>query len=170
MRSRSLWLIPAIALFLIIRFFTAAGNSLSTPIPFLVSPELLPLTVQGLASGLQPIPNLVHYVYGLSADFGGKPFLFAQYLALRSAVKQFHGEHDRRAGEGGPLRVIFHHLHLPTGIWWKRFQEEGESGGWLELKKCRDVKEIFGRPVEHFAHKADVIRCVQEENVSETSC
>ncbi|EGG01515.1 uncharacterized protein MELLADRAFT_78967 [Melampsora larici-populina 98AG31] len=46
------------------------------------------------------------------------------------------------------------HNHQFRGWWFDRVTEIEQ----VVLIKVRDVKEIYGRPVEHFAHKADIIR------------
>ncbi len=54
------------------------------------------------------IPNLVHFLFGLKADFGGKPFSLVHYLAVKSAY-----EVQR------PTAIYVHYIHLPTGHWWE---------------------------------------------------
>ncbi|GAA5917821.1 hypothetical protein JCM6882_004159 [Rhodosporidiobolus microsporus] len=95
------------------------------------------------------IPPYLHYVYGLSPTFGGKPFNFIHYLCLTSAFVTLK-----------PEVIYFHYVYEPDTWYWRRFvQEMGESKTTrLELVKERDVTEIHGNPVEHFAHKADVLR------------
>jgi hypothetical protein len=59
-----------------------------------------------------------------------------------------------------PEIIYFHYVHEPTGWYWQQFKDRVEQSGTtrLQLVKQRDVTEIFGNPVEHFAHKADVLR------------
>lgn len=97
----------------------------------------------------QQIPPYVHYVYGLSPSFGGKPFAFLQYVCLNSALVVLK-----------PEVIYFHHVYEPTGWWWEQWKRRVQESGItrLELVKQRDVTEVFGNPVEHFAHKADVLR------------
>jgi len=33
------------------------------------------------------IPNIFHFCYGFTKDFGGKPFSLVHYLALKSAYE-----------------------------------------------------------------------------------
>ncbi|BGP29129.1 hypothetical protein JCM10296v2_000867 [Rhodotorula toruloides] len=95
------------------------------------------------------IPPFLHYVYGLAPDFGGKPFNFIHYVCLTSAL------HTLR-----PERIYFHYLYEPDTFYWREFVRNVEETGTtrLEMVKERDVREVFGNEVEHFAHKADVLR------------
>jgi len=91
----------------------------------------------------QKIPSILHYVFGMAPDFGGKPFGFIHYASMQSAVQILR-----------PKEIQFHYHHRPTGWWFERAQEiDG-----FKLVKERDVTEIYGRAVKHFAHKADIIR------------
>ncbi|KAH9811042.1 hypothetical protein DFH28DRAFT_1033234 [Melampsora americana] len=89
------------------------------------------------------IPRYLHYVFGMSSDFGEKPFGFIHYAALQSALQILK-----------PEKIFIHYAYRPTGWWFDRVTEIDQ----VILIKVRDVKEIYGRPVEHFAHKADIIR------------
>lgn len=95
------------------------------------------------------IPPYVHYVYGLSPTFGGRPFAFMQYLCMMSALRVLK-----------PEVIYFHHVYEPDGWYWEQWKKAVKESGTtrLELVKQRDVTEVFGNPVEHFAHKADVLR------------
>lgn len=89
------------------------------------------------------IPSILHYVFGMAPDFGGKPFGFIHYASIQSAVQILR-----------PKEIQFHYHHRPTGWWFERAQEiDG-----FKLVEERDVTEIYGRAVKHFAHKADIIR------------
>jgi hypothetical protein len=48
--------------------------------------------------------------------------------------------------------VDSHYQHLPTGPWWKLLEPK------LTLVKTVVPDAIFGKQLDHFAHKADVIR------------
>lgn len=87
------------------------------------------------------VPNVLHYVFGLSSDFGGKPFGFLQFLAATSAIHVLK-----------PTTIYLHHLYEPTGWYWDQVKDH------FTLVKVRDVTEIYGNQVHHFAHKADIIR------------
>lgn len=45
-----------------------------------------------------------------------------------------------------------HYEHLPRGPWWDEIVPH------LTLIKTVVPDEIYGRPIRHFAHKADVLR------------
>lgn len=113
-------------------------------IPFLLKPAQLPPPSQPpdfAVTADRKVPPYVHYVFGLSPDFGGKPFGFLQYAAIQSALQILH-----------PEKIYFHYVYEPKGWWWER---QLEVEGFTPVK-AREVDEIFGRPIEHFAHKADV--------------
>lgn len=87
------------------------------------------------------IPNNIHFIFGLQEDFGGKPFSFLHYLAIRSAY-----ECNR------PEVIKFHCIYEPTGEWWQRSRE------YVTLARVECREEIFGNPLLHYAHRADVLR------------
>jgi hypothetical protein len=84
------------------------------------------------------IPNVFHFCYGLlpQAEFG-----FLEYLAIKSAV-----ELNR------PERVFLHYQHACSGPWWERVQEL------VTLNLVAAPLEIFGWPLQHYAHRSDVLR------------
>jgi hypothetical protein len=59
-----------------------------------------------------------------------------------------------------PSILYLHYVHPPSGFYWEEFVRNVQDSGntKLELRKVRDVTEVWGNPVWHFAHKADVIR------------
>lgn len=87
------------------------------------------------------IPNVVHFIFGLKEDFGGKPFSFIHYLAIKSA-------HERLK----PDAIKFYYKYEPQGPWWDASKE------YLTLVKVEPPREIFGHPLLHYAHQADVLR------------
>ncbi len=89
----------------------------------------------------EKIPNVFHFVFGLKPDFGGKPFSLVHYLSIQSAIEV-----------NQPERVYFHYHHEPAGYWWERIKPQ------LTLNQVSIPESIFGNPLHHFAHKADVIR------------
>lgn len=88
-----------------------------------------------------PIPAVVHFVFGLSENFGGKPFGMVHHLVVSAAVRAIR-----------PRRAYFHHAYLPHGYWWER------TLPMLVPRRLRPPTTIFGRPVRRFAHQADVVR------------
>ncbi|KAI5479905.1 glycosyltransferase family 32 protein [Pseudohyphozyma bogoriensis] len=95
------------------------------------------------------IPPYVHYVFGLSPTFGGKSFAFIHYVCLSSALVILK-----------PEVIYMHYVYEPTGWWWEQYKERVAKSGTtrLQMVKQRDVTSVFGNSIEHFAHKADVLR------------
>jgi len=87
------------------------------------------------------IPNVIHFVFGLKENFGDKPFSLIHYLAIRSAYEC-----------NKPDAIKFHYKYEPTGEWWDKIKP------YLTLVKVEPPKEIFGNPLLHYAHQADVLR------------
>ena len=54
------------------------------------------------------VPPLLHFVFGLSHDFGGKPFGLAHHLVIKSAIKKL-----------SPFRTYLYYAHEPSGEWWE---------------------------------------------------
>ncbi|WP_395734027.1 glycosyltransferase family 32 protein [Prosthecobacter sp.] len=87
------------------------------------------------------IPNIIHFVFGLSSDFGGRPFSFIHYLAIKTAWEC-----------NKPETIFFHYAHEPSGEWWDLAKP------FLTLNQIEIPTEIFGNPLMHYAHAADIIR------------
>lgn len=86
------------------------------------------------------IPSIVHFSFGM-ADGDDVSFGLIQYLSVISALHVL-----------GPQRVLIHYDQQPSGIYWDMLKDH------VELKKARKVTSIFGNPISHYAHKADIIR------------
>ncbi|KAJ3316848.1 hypothetical protein HDU76_001513 [Blyttiomyces sp. JEL0837] len=88
------------------------------------------------------IPKIVHFVFGLQADFGGQPFMFVNYMAIKMARDSIQ-----------PQIIYFHYHFEPTGRWWELAKPL------VRLRKIYKVpRQIFGNKVVKYAHKADVVR------------
>ena len=87
------------------------------------------------------IPNILHFVFGMAPDFGGKPFSLCHYLSVRSAVEL-----------NKPVKALFHYQYEPEGEWWEKAKP------FLTLNKVVAPDSFMGQPLYHVAHKADVIR------------
>jgi len=87
------------------------------------------------------IPNIFHFIFGLTEDFGGKPFNIIHYLAIKSAYDL-----------NNPDSINFYYKYEPTGEWWEKAKQ------YLNLIQVEPPTEIFGNHLEHVAHKADIIR------------
>lgn len=80
-------------------------------------------------------------MFGLTEDFGGKPWSWVHHMAVVLA-----------AAVNDPPAILFWHEHEPNGQWWEA------SRPYLTLRRIAAPREIFGRPLVHAAHRADVVR------------
>lgn len=87
------------------------------------------------------IPRTLHFCFGLSADFGGKPWSLVHHACLRRAVEVLR-----------PDRVLFHHEHEPRGPWWDL------SRPLVTPVRLRAPQEVFGHRLHRVEHQADVLR------------
>lgn len=87
------------------------------------------------------IPDIFHFCYGLTEDFGGKPYSLVHYLAVKSAFEL-----------NKPEKIFFYYTYEPNGEWWEKTKKLAE------LIKVDPPSEIFGNPLIHVAHKADILR------------
>jgi Glycosyltransferase sugar-binding region containing DXD motif len=87
------------------------------------------------------IPNILHFVFGMAPDFGGKPFSLVHYLSVKSAVEL-----------NKPIAAYFHYQYEPVGEWWEKAKPL------LTLNKVQAPESIMGNKLYHVAHKADVVR------------
>ena len=87
------------------------------------------------------IPKILHYCFGMSSDGGGKPWSLVHHVCLKSAIERI-----------GPTEVFFYCATEPSGPWWEL------SRGLVNLQKIEAPREIFGNPVLHYAHRADIVR------------
>ncbi|WVR07584.1 hypothetical protein IAU60_004626 [Kwoniella sp. DSM 27419] len=114
------------------------------PPPPLGRPDYLPEPVEP-KTPYMIVPDSVHYIYGLKEphDGGerGEELPYYAYLAMRSALLNIK-----------PKVIYFHYKYLPHGPWWDLIEPH------LTLIKTEVPSQIFGRPLSHFAHKADVLR------------
>lgn len=87
------------------------------------------------------IPARVHFIFGLAADFGGKPFSFIHFLAIRSFLHHNPG-----------FDAFLHFAHEPQGPYWQAVKTL------VTAVRTAAPEEIFGNPLCHVAHQADVLR------------
>ncbi|KAL7421719.1 hypothetical protein Q5752_003490 [Cryptotrichosporon argae] len=116
-RSRLLPALVALALGLLIGMhyplYLSVLNRRPQTIVSLLPPTLVPVPpslvppVSSLPLPPEPVPNIVHYVFGLDPD--DREFPYYAYLAMRSAMAVLK-----------PDRVLFHCRHEPGGYWWSR--------------------------------------------------
>ena len=90
------------------------------------------------------IPKILHYCFGMAADFGGKPWSLIHYVGVASAVRHIR-----------PDAVHFYYEYEPAGPWWELTKPL------VTPVKIDSPREIFGRPVSHPAHRADVVRLMK---------
>ncbi|KAI9320289.1 nucleotide-diphospho-sugar transferase [Zopfochytrium polystomum] len=88
------------------------------------------------------VPKIIHFVFGLQPDFGGFPFRFFHYMAIKIAhVVQ------------KPDKILLHYKYAPEGEWWEKTKK------YATLVEVEEVPtEIFGNPIKDVAHMADVVR------------
>jgi len=77
----------------------------------------------------------------MSSDFGGKPWSLVHHACLRSAVERLR-----------PTHTFFYCEYEPTGPWWQLTRPM------VTVEKIKAPLEIFGNPIPHVAHRADVVR------------
>ena len=87
------------------------------------------------------IPKILHYTFGMAPDFGGKPWSLVHHVCVASAVARIK-----------PEKVFFYCEFEPHGPWWEL------TRGLVTLVKIQAPREIFGRPLVHYAHRSDVVR------------
>lgn len=87
------------------------------------------------------IPKTIHYVFGMAADFGGKPWGLVHHACVMSAIHHIQ-----------PDNILFHYEFEPRGPWWELTKP------YLTLMRRKAPTEIFGNPLLHVAHRAGVVR------------
>ena len=87
------------------------------------------------------IPKVIHYLYGLSPDFGGKPWGLAHHVCAMSALERIR-----------PDGILFHCEHEPEGPWWELTRRH------VSVQSLKAPTEVLGRPLQSVAHRADVLR------------
>lgn len=87
------------------------------------------------------IPRNLFYCFGLSPDFGGKPFGLLHYASVVSALDRLR-----------PDRCVVAVVHEPDTPWWHRIRPR------IEVRHITAPAEVFGNPLRHYAHQADVWR------------
>lgn len=87
------------------------------------------------------IPKTLHYCFGMASDFGGKPWGLSHYACVASAVARIK-----------PTLVNFYCEYEPSGPWWDITKPL------VNFVKIKAPRSIFGNPVDHPAHRADVVR------------
>ena len=87
------------------------------------------------------IPKVLHFIFGMASDFGGKPWGLAHHVCLKSAVERIR-----------PRDAFLYSEFEPTGPWWEL------SRKLVTLERVEAPREVFGRPILHVAQRAGVLR------------
>ena len=88
------------------------------------------------------IPNIIHFVYGLDENFGDIPFSLPHLLAVKSA-------HEINR----PDKIFMHCKYVPKdNPHWEK------AKAFFEIVITEPPKIIYGNPIFHYAHAADVVR------------
>jgi SAM-dependent methyltransferase len=87
------------------------------------------------------IPRILHYCFGMAPDFGGQPWSLVHYVCAKSAIERLK-----------PSRVYFWCEYLPKGPWWRLTEDM------VEVVQIKAPRTIFGTPLHHPAHRADIVR------------
>jgi len=85
------------------------------------------------------IPNIFHFVYGFKEQT--EEFDLYKYIAIESAYQV-----------NKPDTIYFYYWYEPFGQWWNKIKPR------LTLVKTPIPTEIFGNPIKHYAHAADIVR------------
>jgi hypothetical protein len=85
------------------------------------------------------IPKALHYCFGMSPN--DKPWSLIHHACVMSAIERVR-----------PTDVFFYTEYEPTGPWWELTRRQ------VTFKKINAPREIFGNPLLHVAHRADVVR------------
>jgi Glycosyltransferase sugar-binding region containing DXD motif len=87
------------------------------------------------------IPKILHYCFGMDPSFGGKPWSLVHYVCVKSAIERIK-----------PAQAYIYYEYEPTGAWWQQTQKM------LTSVKINAPRQIFGNPLQHVAHRADIVR------------
>lgn len=87
------------------------------------------------------IPRVLHYCFGLTRDFGDKPWSLVHYVCVKSAVERIK-----------PSEACIYCEYEPSGPWWDLTRKI------VTVQRIEAPREIFGKPLLHPAHRSDVVR------------
>lgn len=85
------------------------------------------------------IPNIFHFVFGLAEQT--EEFNLIHYLSLKSCIEV-----------NNPDMINFYYKYEPFGKYWDMIKPK------LNLIEVEPPTEIYGIPIKHYAHQADIIR------------
>jgi hypothetical protein len=87
------------------------------------------------------IPKIVHLCFGMTADFGGKPWSLVHHACVKSMAERIK-----------PGLINFYYAYEPRGPWWELTRPL------LTLERIEPPTSVFGNPLVHPAHRADIVR------------
>src|SRR5215475_5367805 len=87
------------------------------------------------------IPKILHYCFGFHRSFGGKPWSMVYFVCVKSAIERIK-----------PDQAFIYYEFEPKGPWWEQTCKIATP------VKMRAPRHIFGNPLYHPAHRADVVR------------
>jgi hypothetical protein len=87
------------------------------------------------------IPHKLHFIFGLTPDFGGKPFSFVHWASIRSALAVNPG-----------WNATVWTAYEPSGRYWDAIRPM------VDVKPIDPPSEVFGNAIPHPAHKCDWLR------------
>ncbi len=87
------------------------------------------------------IPRILHFCFGLTPDYGGKPWGLVHYACVRSAIQRIR-----------PHQAFLYYEFQPKGPWWDLTKDL------VQTVRIEAPREVFGNPLLHPAHRADVVR------------
>jgi hypothetical protein len=87
------------------------------------------------------IPKVIHLCFGMTPDFGGKPWSLVHYACVRSMAERLR-----------PDAIRLYCAYEPSGPWWEL------TRSLVSVIRIDPPTEIFGNPLIHPAHRADVVR------------
>lgn len=90
------------------------------------------------------IPKRLHFCFGFSPDFSGKPWGLMHFACVKSAVLRIK-----------PQYASLYYEYEPSGPWWDL------TKSLIDIEKIVAPRQIFGRPLMHAAHRADIVRLQQ---------
>lgn len=88
------------------------------------------------------IPKIIHFIFGMVEDFGGKPFGLPHYLAVKSAYEI--NKPDKM--------FVYNYFEPKDNEYWEK------SKKYFEIVNIEPPRQIYGNKIFHYAHASDVIR------------
>ncbi|KAK4538377.1 hypothetical protein CDCA_CDCA17G4402 [Cyanidium caldarium] len=88
-----------------------------------------------------PVPNTVHFIYGLSEHAENRTFGLMHYLVVKAAHDAIQPDH-----------IYLHYRHQPQGTWYSRAREYLTPMALPNEPLPHNLSEL------HYAHESDVLR------------